>query len=81
MSVRRAPYNIHAAMIRETAEHLRDTLAMLEDGKITGVAIAAWASDRRNHVLGVSGYMRKNIRDAYWLTGRLNHQILLMDPN
>ena len=81
MSVRRAPYNIHAAMIRESIAHIREVLALLESGDAKGVAVAVWASDQRSHRIGVSGYMRKHPRDAYWLLGRLKHQVLVMNPD
>lgn len=71
-----SPAHINATRNSQMITHLRDMLALAERGEITGLAIAAWATDRKSHVLGVSGTLQENLRDSYWLLGRFQARIL-----
>lgn len=78
MSVRRAPYNIHTAACAEAINDLRGLVSLLERGKISGVVYGAWAPGGQ-HVYGLSGCLRANTKNAYWLAGRLMDQVLYYD--
>lgn len=71
-----SPTNINATRNSQMIEHLRDMLALAERGEITGLAIAAWATDRKSHMLGVSGALQENLRDSYWLLGLFQTRLL-----
>lgn len=75
MTVKRPPYALKSKNHLYTADLLRELLDEATSARLEGVAIAGITSDNVP-VLKLAGRLKNRPREAYWLAGVLQEQIL-----
>lgn len=76
MSVRRAPYNIHATHCMRVASLLEEWAALARAGKLRGI-VAGAMDEEMQPLLAVAGVLEHRLRDAYWLASLLEKTLMI----
>ena len=76
MSVRRAPYSIHATHCTRVASLLDEWASLARAGKLRGIVAGAMDEDMQP-LLAVAGVLEHRPRDAYWLAALLEQTLMI----